>query len=173
MKGQLEWEGNQYWDQLHDELGFGFSRVGELTVAMDEEQLATLDKLEHYGAAKGVPGLERWDRDRIRQEEPNLNPDAIAAVYAPTTGVVNPYEACFLLLESACRNGVVFQGESPVTGLTRESDHWIVTTPQGQLAARFVINARGCMPMRSPTWPGCAPSPFVPAKGKNTCWISG
>jgi glycerol-3-phosphate dehydrogenase len=143
LKGQLEWEGNQYWDQLHDELGFGFSRVGELTVAMDEEQLATLDKLEHYGAAKGVPGLERWDRDRIRQEEPNLNPDAIAAVYAPTTGVVNPYEACFLLLESACRNGVVFQGESPVTGLMRESDHWIVTTPQGQLAARFVINAAG------------------------------
>jgi glycerol-3-phosphate dehydrogenase len=143
LKGQLEWEGNQYWDQLCEELGFGFARVGELTVAMDEAQLATLDKLERYGAEKGVPGLERWDRERLLQEEPHLNPEAIAAVYAPTTGVVNPYEACFLLLESACRNGVVFQGESPVTRLNREDNHWIITTPQGNVAARFVINAAG------------------------------
>jgi glycerol-3-phosphate dehydrogenase len=143
LKGQLEWAGNQQWDQLHEELGFGFSRVGELTVAMDEEQLATLDKLERYGAKKGVPGLERWDRDRLLQEEPHLNPDAIAALYAPTTGVVNPYEACFLLLESACRNGVTFQGESPVTGLSRNGDRWMITTPKGQVNTRFVINAAG------------------------------
>ena len=78
-----------------------------------------------------------------RREEPNLNSEAIAVVYGPTTGGINPYEACLLLLESACRNGVVFQGESPVTGLTRQEDRWLINTPQGEVAARFVINAAG------------------------------
>ena len=26
LKGQLEWDGNQMWDRLRDELGFGFKR---------------------------------------------------------------------------------------------------------------------------------------------------
>jgi glycerol-3-phosphate dehydrogenase len=146
LKGQLEWEGNQLWDDLSRDLGFGFARIGELTVAFDAAQLETLDRLEANGKTKGVPGLERWDRDRLRREEPNLSPEAIAAVFAPTTGVVNPYEACFLMLENACRNGVEFRGESPVTGLEHlesEGDRWLISTPRGQLTARFVINAAG------------------------------
>ena len=45
LKGKLEWAGNHMWDKLCDELGFGFKRVGELTVAPNEAQLAVLDKL--------------------------------------------------------------------------------------------------------------------------------
>lgn len=53
LKGQLEWEGNQQWDTLCEELGFGFKRIGELTVAMAEDQLATLEKLQDYGTQRG------------------------------------------------------------------------------------------------------------------------
>ena len=34
LKGSLEWLGNQMWGDLCDELGFGFARVGALTVAL-------------------------------------------------------------------------------------------------------------------------------------------
>ena len=44
LKGRLEWSGNQLWDPLCAELGFGFARVGELTVALTEADLPSLDQ---------------------------------------------------------------------------------------------------------------------------------
>lgn len=143
LKGKLEWEGNQQWDSLCDELGFGFKRIGELTVALAEDQLPTLEKLQKQGETKGVPGLELWDADRIQAEEPQITEDAIAALYAPTTGVINPYEACFGLAESAVLNGVDLLCDRPVTGLTHDGDTWTIQTPKGTVQARFILNAAG------------------------------
>lgn len=143
LKGKLEWQGNQMWDALCRELGFGFKRCGELTVATTEEQLPTIDELERNGQAKGVPGLERWDRARLAKEEPNLSRDIIAALYAPTTGVINPYEACFALVESARRNGLELSVENPVVGLARSGDVWSVQTAKQLIHTKVVINGAG------------------------------
>lgn len=143
LKGRLEWAGNQMWDRLCAELGFGFKRIGELTVARHEDQLPVLHKLLHHATAKGIPGLELWDRDRILHEEPNLTPDLIAAVYAPTTGVINPYEAVFGLVDSAAFNGLTLVTNSRVAALTDHGDGWTVHSSQREFHARFVINAAG------------------------------
>lgn len=143
LKGRLEWAGNQCWDELAAALGFGFRRIGELTVALHDEQLPVLDKLLHHAAVKGVPGVERWTPERIRQAEPALNPAIIAAVYAPTTGVINPYEACYALAENAVQNGVELLTAAPVQHLQPDGDAWAVVTPHVRLASRFVINAAG------------------------------
>ena len=143
LKGRLEWAGNQMWGDLCDELGFGFARVGALTVALSEEDEPALEKLLRHAAAKGVPGVERWDRARVLAAEPNLTRDVVAAVCAPTTAVVNPYEACFGLAESAARSGVEIRTDSPVTAIAREGDVWRITTPSGIVWARFVLNAAG------------------------------
>jgi glycerol-3-phosphate dehydrogenase len=143
LKGRLEWEGNQQWGPLCDELGFGFRRVGGLTVALSDDDLPVLDHLEANAAAKGVPGVERWDRARLLAAEPNLSPDVVAAVRSATTAVVNPYEACFGLAESAAHQGVKVRTGSPVLAMATDGDAWTLTTPQGPVAARFVVNAAG------------------------------
>jgi glycerol-3-phosphate dehydrogenase len=143
LKGQLEWSGNQLWDALHDELGFGFRRIGELTVALDEEATAVLGRLKRQGDDRGVPGLEIWGRDRVLREEPNLTPEVIAALYAPTCGVVNPYEACFALIESARRNGLEISLENPVLGISAADNALAVQTARDLFHTRFVINAAG------------------------------
>lgn len=143
LKGRLEWEGNQSWDGLCADLGFGLRRCGELTVARVPDEVAVLERLLAQGAAKGVPGLEIWPRDRLLAEEPNLSPDLVAALYAPTTGVVNPYEACFRLMECAQANGVMLYSSCAVTGLAAEDGGWAITTSRGVIRARFVINAAG------------------------------
>ncbi|MGC9524598.1 MAG: NAD(P)/FAD-dependent oxidoreductase [Limnospira sp.] len=144
LKGKLEWEGNQMWDTLCDELGFGFKRIGELTVALEEDQIPTLEKLQKQGQEKGVTGLEMWDSERIQTEEPHLTSEAIAALHAPTTGVVNPYEACFSLIENAVLNGLNLSTNCPVTGVRETADStWIIDTPQGEFNTCFVINAAG------------------------------
>ncbi|HMQ28781.1 MAG TPA: FAD-dependent oxidoreductase, partial [Acidimicrobiales bacterium] len=73
LKGRLEWAGNQRWDGLCAELGFGFARVGELTVALTDEDEPALDRLVRHAEEKGVPGVERWSREQVLAAEPALN----------------------------------------------------------------------------------------------------
>lgn len=143
VKGGLEWEGNQLWDALAADLGFGFKRIGELTIALSEADLPVLENLLSRGRAKGVTGLEMWTAEQVRAAEPNLSQDIIAALHAPTTGVVNPYEACFCLAESAVRNGLDLRTETTVLGLSQADGIWAVDTSGGTLHTRFVLNAAG------------------------------
>ena len=143
LKGRLEWEGNQRWDQLADELGFGFERIGDLTVAFTVDEIGTLQGLLRQGKRAGVPGLELWDHARLAVEEPNLAPDILAALHAPTAGVVNPYEACFSLIENAVRNGLELSVDDPVVGIDSTPDGLVLTTAKGTLSTRFVVNAAG------------------------------
>jgi glycerol-3-phosphate dehydrogenase len=166
LKGKLEWDGNQLWDTLYDDLGFGFKRIGEITVAMAEDQWETLHHLKAQGEAKGVPGLELWERDRLLTEEPHLSDQVVAGLYAPTTGVVNPYEACFNLIENAVQNGLHLRTNTPVTGLTRTDDHWQIHTPGEPLAARFVLNAAGLFADEIAAMAGVGDFKITPRKGE-------
>jgi glycerol-3-phosphate dehydrogenase len=143
VKGPLEWAGNQRWGPLHEELGFGFRRVGELIVALAPEQLETLRALKQQGEDRGVPGLELWDAAQVRAAEPNVSEEIVAALWAPTAGVVNPYEATLLLAECAARNGVAIHTERAVTGLQRTDGVWTVHTSGGDYHTRFVVNTAG------------------------------
>lgn len=166
LKGRLEWQGNPLWDRLQLELGFGFVRVGELTVARMADDVATLERLKAQGQAKGVPGLELWDRARIRHEEPNLTEDIIAALHAPTAGVINPYEACFALAHSAVINGLDLRTEAPVTQLEPIADGWTIHTPRGTFSGRFIINAAGVFADRIADMAGARNFTLVARKGE-------
>jgi glycerol-3-phosphate dehydrogenase len=166
VKGRLEWEGNQLWGPLCDELGFGFARVGGLTVALSEDDLPVLDRLLANAEAKGVPGVVRWERRQVLDAEPNLATSVVAAVRSETTAVVNPYEACFGLAESAARNGVEIRTGCPVLALSTDGDEWTVETPAGRLVTRFVVNAAGVHAGRVAALAGVDPVTVRPRKGE-------
>jgi glycerol-3-phosphate dehydrogenase len=166
LKGRLEWLGNQRWDALRDDLGFGFKRVGELTIALSPAEVPTLEKLVVQGREKGVPGLEIWDGERARREEPSLSSEVVAALHAPTAGVINPYEAAVLLAESAKRNGVDLRLESPVTALARSDEGWSITTPRGSVQADYVVNATGLQADRVADMAGAGGFRLVARKGE-------
>jgi len=143
LKAATEWRGNQLWSDMARDLPFGFARIGDLTVAFDDDDVAYLQRLLEQGRRRGVTGLEMWDAERLRREEPNLSQDIVAALHAPSSGVVNPYEACFALAESAVRNGLELRTETTVTGIERGADGFAIATDRGTLHARFVVNAAG------------------------------
>lgn len=143
LKAKYEWPGNQMWDRLAEELGFAFKRIGELTLAFSEEEVATLKALKEQGDALGVPGLEIWDRQRILQEEPHVSPTVVAGLYAPTTGVINPYEACFAFVGNALKNGLELAVDSPVTAIERIEGGFNVIAGGRTIPTRFIINAAG------------------------------
>lgn len=191
LKGRLEWEGNQMWDQLAAELGFGFRRCGELTVALRPEDLPVLQQLKEQGEARGVPGLAFWDKETIRREEPNLHPAIEVALYAPTSGVVNPYEACFTLAQNAAMNGAELLLEHEVVSITKVEDRdvdgngdtgngplfVIRARRQGgegeaervrvrEVVARYVVNAAGTAVAQVAAMAGAALPPIIWRKGE-------
>ena len=148
VKGSLEWPGNVAWLRLRDDLGFGFAQIGELLVALTEQELPTLDHLQAQGERKGVPGLTRWSQEQVRSAQPNLSREVIAGLWAPTAGVINPYEAVLLIADNAARNGVEIAVEEPVEAIeppdpTDPDGPLVLRTPARTLATRFVVNAAG------------------------------
>jgi len=166
LKGRLEWDGNRRWDALCEELGFGFARVGELTVALSDDDRPALERLLRHAEEKAVPGVEEWTRADVLRAEPNLTTDVVAAVSGPTTAVINPYEACFGLIESAVHNGVELRTDCPVLGLATDGEVWTITTPDGPITARFVVNAAGVFADRIAAMAGASDFTIRARKGE-------
>jgi glycerol-3-phosphate dehydrogenase len=143
LKAELAWAGNQRWVGLAQELGFGFRRTGDLMVAFDDADVETLERVEQQGNDRGIPGIEMWGIDRIQLEEPNVSSDAVAALHGPTAGVVNPYEACFALIECAVANGLDLVVNAPVSAITRDGDSFEIIAGGRRFRSRMVVNAAG------------------------------
>ena len=143
LKAELAWAGNQKWVELAEQLGFGFRRTGDLTVAFDDADVETLERIEQQGRDREIPGIEMWGVDRIRREEPNVSRDVVAALVGPTAGVVNPYEACFALIECAVANGLDLHVNAPVVAIEHDGDGFEITAGGQRLRSRMVVNAAG------------------------------
>lgn len=143
LKAELVWRGNRMWRDLARELGFGFRQNGDLTVAFDDQELQTLQAIEELGAERGVTGLELWGPDRIHREEPNVTREALGALLGPTAGVVNPYEACFALIDDAVDNGIELRVAAGVDAIEIADDHLVVFSDGERTPVRVVINAAG------------------------------
>ena len=173
LKGQLAVRGNALFDELREELNFGFSRIGEILVARTKEELPILEHLKLQGEQKGVPGLQMWDRKRLRREEPNLSHKLVGALFAPSAGVINPYEFAFALIENAKDNGVVLMVDSPVERIDPPAHggdlagQFVLHISGGrQVQARFVINAAGVFADQVARMVGLTDLSIHPRKGE-------
>mmetsp|Transcript_75233 Transcript_75233/g.125463 ORF Transcript_75233/g.125463 Transcript_75233/m.125463 type:complete len:650 (-) Transcript_75233:397-2346(-) len=106
VRAKYCWPGNQMFPQLDRELHFGFQLTGSLVVAKNEPEVEALHELLERGHKNGVKDLAIIQRDELRALEPHIDPDAIAALYAPDAGTITPYEYTIALAENAVENGV-------------------------------------------------------------------
>ena len=76
--------------------------------------------------------------------EPQLNPQVLCALYAPTSGLTSPYEMAFALADHAAVNGARFFLNEEVEGIARGADGlWHVTTDRGAHTCRIFVNCAG------------------------------
>lgn len=129
--------------QLCEALDVPYRQTGSLVLGYDEADATTIDKLYRRGLANGVPGLSVISGDEVRKMEPNVSEAVICALYAPTAGVVSPWELALALGETAVRNGVTVRLNCEVTGVTRRNGRFLVKTSGGDFEGTFVVNAAG------------------------------
>lgn len=135
--------GNAMFEGLCKEIGAPFRRCGSYVLAFTEEERPHLEKLYDRGVKNGIPGLEILEGAEVLKREPNLNKDVVAALYAPTAGIVGPWEFTIKMLENAVENGVKVQLNSEVTGIEKIQGGYKVITTNGEYSTKTVINAAG------------------------------
>ena len=106
--------------------------------------METVKNLYENGNKIGVKGLQILSKEEVLEKEPNLSHDIVGALYAPTGGIVGPYEYTIALMENAVSNGGELKLRSEVKNIEKENDIFKITTTDGKvIEAKYVINAAG------------------------------
>lgn len=144
LRGRICYPGRMQFKELDDELHFGFLENGSLVLAFEEEEKEALKKLYNMGIENGLDDIEIIGQEKLREIEPNVSDNAIAALWCKGAGVCSPYEYVIALVENAITNGAELFLNSRVCDIEKTGDHFLVKTEDGkELEAKYVVNASG------------------------------
>ena len=143
MMAKMNVRGNELMYQLAEELDFPVKNNGSLIVCTVPEERGKLDVLLQQGIDNGVPGVRIVEKEELLSMEKNLTPNAVAALYVPTGGLVDPFNMCVAFAENAAVNGCEFKLETEVTNIVKKDDHYVIETDKGNFETKIVVNAAG------------------------------
>lgn len=143
LMAKLNVEGAERAKELCKKLSVHYDQIGSLVVAFSDEELSLVELLYERGVQNGVLGLEVLDQKALLEKEPNLSENALGALFAPTAAIVNPWEFCLALAETAVTNGVEIARNNRVMAIEKNQAGYKITTNQGQYQTKYVFNAAG------------------------------
>lgn len=143
LMAKLNVEGNEMMEALSKELDFPFRRNGSLVLCMRDEDRPNLQALYERGVKNGVKGLRIIEKDELKRLEPNVTDEPVAALYAPTGGIVCPFNLTYALAENAAVNGVEFKFDTEVKNIVKTEEGFTLETNGETLQAKYVVNAAG------------------------------
>lgn len=137
LKARLNVEGNRMMEELSKQLNFPFKRNGSLVLCFEKEGLPALIELYERGIKNGVSDLviyadglsevpdasadiKTLPLKDLHESEPNVSDEAVAALFAPTGGIVDPFLLNVAMAENAVENGAEFMFDTEVRNITKE-----------------------------------------------------
>ncbi|MCB6609877.1 NAD(P)/FAD-dependent oxidoreductase [[Clostridium] symbiosum] len=143
LKAKLNVQGNEMMEQLSKDLQFDFKRNGSMVLCFDESDMPSLEALYERGVKNGVPDLTIITGDEARAKEPNVSETVVAALYAPTGGIVCPFGLTIAMAENAYENGVEFRMNTEVVRIEKTDFGYRIITADGEIETKYVVNAAG------------------------------
>ena len=143
LMAKLNVLGNEKMEKLSRELDFPFKRTGSLVLCFSPEDLPSLKLLYDRGIANGVKNLLILCREEVLKMEPNVSDEVFAALYAPTAGIVCPFEMNLAFGENAYENGVEFHFNTEVIRLEKIEKGYRIFTNKGEFETKCIVNAAG------------------------------
>ena len=165
LKAKLNVRGSSMMAELSKKLNFSFKNNGAMVLCFDEAQLGELEKLAERGRLNGVP-VEILSGDQARAKEPRLSDEVVYALYAPTSGIVCPFEMTLAFAENAVENGVEFRLSTEVTGIDRHEGGFTVKTDKGSIETKAVFNCAGVYADKLNDMVGGRHFDIIPRKGE-------
>ena len=144
LMAKLNVEGNKMMEKLSKELDFSYQKNGSLVVCTNESEVEKLNELLERGKRNGVEGLQILDREELKALEPNISDEAVAALYAPTGGIVCPFGLTIAFAENAAQNGVEFCLDQEVKKIERRiAGGYRICTQDTMYETKVIVNAAG------------------------------
>lgn len=143
LMARLNVLGNEMFEGLCKELSVPFKRNGSLVIAFDDEDMKTIKRLYENGVKNNVKDLKLINKEEVIKLEPNITGNVVGALYAPTGGIVGPFEYTIALVENAIKNGGKVMLNSEVVSINKDTFFNIKLKNNRDIKSRYLINATG------------------------------
>ena len=165
LKARLAVEGIREMIAFCREHGIPHDICGKIVLAVDEPEVARLRDLEARGTANGVNGLQWLEGTAAIQE---IEPHAVgrAALRVPEEGIVDYAAVMRKMVELIRAAGHQVRTSAPALRVQTDGGRQIVTTPQEEISADFIVNCAGLHCDRVAISAGFTPdSRIIPFRG--------
>lgn len=144
LMAEMNLRGNELIEPLSKELDFEFQRNGSLILCFSEEDMPRLENLYEQGIKNHVPNLRILNQKELRDLEPNVSKEAVAAIHAPSSGIVCPFGMNIALAENAAENGVEFRFDTDIREIKKTADGYQLTDQNNtSIETKCIVNAAG------------------------------
>ncbi len=127
-----------------EDRGVPFKRCGKLIAATGQDDISNLDNILKAGHLNGVRDLIKLEQPQVREMAPALN--ATAALWSPSTGIVDSHQLMLSLLGDLQRRGGALAMNSGVRSMSPYGDAIRVTVDDDAetiIQAHTVVNCAG------------------------------
>ncbi|MEZ4733041.1 MAG: L-2-hydroxyglutarate oxidase [Caldilineaceae bacterium] len=140
-------------------------RCGKIVVATLPEELPRLEKLVERGEANGLQGLRRLRGEELRDYEPHVA--GLAGLHVPETGIVDYVQVANTYANLVEKAGGAVQKQTRLLACRRERNELRLSTTQGEIRCRYLINCGGLQSDRVARLCGVDPKlKIVPFRGE-------
>jgi len=117
--------------------------TGSVRLAHTQERLQEFQRVVGMGRYQGMD-LKILTPDEIKSVYPFLEThDLVGALYDPYDGDIDPAQLTQALAKGARQMGARIERFCPATGVRRDGEEWVVSTPKGDIRCEIVVNAAG------------------------------
>lgn len=141
LKAKYNVEGNALLWRDAEQLDVPHLKCGSIVVARTDG-IDGINKLRDKAVANGVE-VEVWDRAKTLEFEPNIADDIEYALYAPSAGIVSPYQLAIGYADRAVTNGASVMLEAKVDGIDKIDGGYVLHTTNGNFECGIVVNCAG------------------------------
>ncbi len=143
LKAKLNVRGTELMPKLCADMAVPYRNNGSLVLAFSEEEMEHVRTLYERGVKNGVPKLSVLDKAQVKALEPHVSDEVVGALLSETAGIVCPYELTIAATEVAVTNGVEFIRNCAVEAIKVTADGFLLATTQGEISAKYLVNAAG------------------------------
>ena len=140
LKATLCREGREAMYQFCAERGILHERCGKVIVATRSEELPSLARIEERARANGLDPVS-MTAEEIREREPHVR--CVSGLFIKETGIVRYASVLASMADLVRERGGDVRLDARVTGIRRENDVFVVTTLDGEVRAKNLVNCAG------------------------------
>ncbi len=135
----------ELYRRLGDEVDYpmNYNVTGSVRLGHTKERLQEFQKVVGMGRYQGMD-LKILTPEEIKAVYPFVEThDLTGALHDPYDGDIDPAQLTQALAKGARQMGARIERFCPATGVRREGDEWVVSTPKGEIRCEIVVNAAG------------------------------